>query len=139
MEPTSVGQLFHRIAEWAATRPDIQALGLVGSHARGTARPDSDVDLVLIVDDPRRYLADQRWVERFGAVERTAVEDYVKLVSLRVWYADGLEVEYGLTDREWAALPLDPGTARVIGDGLKVLWERGHILSRHLAAPDNDP
>jgi predicted nucleotidyltransferase len=139
MQPLSVGQLYHRIAEWAATRPDIQALGLVGSHARGTARDDSDVDLVLIVDEPRRYLDEPSWVARFGDVERSAVENYGKLVSLRVWYADGPEVEYGITDRSWAALPLDPGTAPVIGDGMKVLWERGHILSRHLAEPGYDP
>ncbi|WP_210730372.1 nucleotidyltransferase domain-containing protein [Streptomyces sp. S816] len=31
---------------------------LVGSYARGAARPDSDVDIVLLKADPARYLTD---------------------------------------------------------------------------------
>jgi len=50
-----------------------------------------------------------------------------------VWYADGLEVEYGLTGEEWAADPLDPGSRRVMEGGMRVLFERGDLLSRHLA------
>ena len=49
-----------------------------------------------------------------GKVERQQVEDYGKATSLRVWYEDWLEVEYGLTDETWAALPLDEGTQAVI-------------------------
>lgn len=32
----------------------VTGLRLIGSHARGTARPDSDVDLVARLDDARR-------------------------------------------------------------------------------------
>ncbi len=35
-----------------ASLPGLRRLILFGSHARGTSRPDSDVDLVAIVDDP---------------------------------------------------------------------------------------
>lgn len=131
MQPDPVSQLLEAIAVWAATEPELLAVGLVGSHARGAARPDSDVDLVVIAREPRRYLDDTTWAARFGAVERLALEDYGRLVSARVWYAGGLEVEYGITDASWAAAPLDPGTARVLGDGLRVLWEREPLLSRY--------
>ena len=53
------------------------------------------------------------------------------MTSLRVWYRDGLEVEFGLTDESWAASPLDAGTRSVILDGIVVLFERGDLLSRH--------
>jgi len=72
------------------------------------------------------------WVRRFGTVARQQVEDYGLLASLRVWYRDGLEIEYGLTDERWAALPLDEGTRQVIAGGMRVLFERGDMLSRHL-------
>jgi hypothetical protein len=39
-----------------AAAPEVQEVLLFGSHARGEARPDSDVDLVLLVAD----LADRR-------------------------------------------------------------------------------
>ena len=31
---------------WAKAQPKIRAVALVGSHARGTARPDSDIDVM---------------------------------------------------------------------------------------------
>jgi uncharacterized protein len=122
--------LLEAATEWARARPDIAALALVGSYAREAARPGSDVDLVVITSDPARYLDDLSWTTGFGAVSHHQLEDYGKVISVRVWYADGLEVEYGITSEDWAALPLDEGTRAVISDGMKVLFERGDILSK---------
>lgn len=105
---------------------------MVGSHARGTATPTSDLDLVLICKNTAQYLHNTDWTSRFGQVEQQQVEEYGLVISLRVWYREGPEVEYGLTDERWAALPLDEGTCRVMEDGIRILFERGNILSRHL-------
>jgi hypothetical protein len=75
-------------------------------------------------------------MERFGTVESHQTEDYGKLISLRVFYRDGYEVEYGITTPDWAALPLDAGTRQVISDGMVVLFERGDVLSRHTNTND---
>jgi predicted nucleotidyltransferase len=127
-----VAQFLDEFTQWATTQADLLALALVGSYARNAATETSDVDLVLIAVDPKRYLENTDWVRRFGAVEKQQVEDYGLLTSLRVWYRDGPEIEYGLTDKRWAALPLDEGTRQVIAGGMQVLFERGGILSRHL-------
>ncbi|SRR6266540_373953 len=119
--------------EWASAQPDVQAIALVGSYARGAARVDSDVDLVILTDQPQKYLEDITWLEQFGLIEKYQSEDYGKLISLRVWYAGGHEVEYGITRPDWAAIPLDPGTQEVINDGMVVLFERGDLLSRHIS------
>jgi predicted nucleotidyltransferase len=37
-----------RLAELLSAEPDIEAAWLVGSHARGQARPDSDVDVAVL-------------------------------------------------------------------------------------------
>lgn len=132
MEPGKVALFLKEVAQWAAARGDILALALVGSYARNAATETSDVDLVLIVVEPNQYSKDRSWVQRFGQVVKSQIEDYGLLVSIRVWYRDGLEVEYGITDERWAAMPLDAGTQQVIADGMKVLFERGDILSRHL-------
>ena len=116
---------------WASAQADVQGIALVGSYARAAARNDSDIDLVLLTDTPRKYLDDIKWIERFGMVEKHQTEDYGKLISLRVWYQNGPEVEYGITTPDWAATPLDAGTRRVISDGMIVLFERGILLSRH--------
>lgn len=130
----TVEEFLTAFAVWAATQPDILAVGVVGSVARGTARADSDVDLVIVAEDPKRYLDGHDWVRQFGEVRSEGVEDYGLLVSLRVFYTDGREVEYGLTDIRWVAEPLDAGSREVIAGGLRVLFERGDLMSRHLKA-----
>ncbi len=45
----------------------------------------------------------------------------------RVRLPDGLLVEFGIATPEWAALPVDPGTAKVITDGCKILTVNGLI------------
>jgi len=131
MSVDSVNRYLDEFAGWADAQPDIQAVALVGSYARNAATATSDIDLVLIASQPETYLQDVAWTRRFGQVRRQQVEDYGKVTSIRVWYTDGREVEYGITDEGWAALPLDEGTRRVISDGMRVLFEREPILSRH--------
>jgi len=132
MKTEKVNQFLKYISQWASIQSDIQAIALVGSHASGTATETSDVDLVIITDDPNQYLHNLLWTERFGTVHKQQVEKYGLVTSIRVWYEDGLEVEYSIANEVWAAEPLDKGTQQVIADGMGILFERGTILSRHL-------
>ena len=127
-----VNHFLDDITRWATARPDILALALVGSYARNAAHETSDVDLVLISMQPDYYLNSRDWLQQFGAVEKQQVEDYGLVTSLRVWYSNGLEIEYGLTDERWAAEPLDEGSRQIIADGIRILFEREAIVSRHL-------
>jgi predicted nucleotidyltransferase len=119
-------------SRWASTQSDILAVALVGSHARNAAREDSDLDLVIITDDPQKYLRQTEWAVIFGTVVKQQIENYGMLTSLRVWYESGLEIEYGLTTRAWAQIPLDEGTKEVIEGGMRVLFERTTYLSPHM-------
>ena len=82
---------------WASAHGDVQAIALVGSYARGAARDDSDIDLVVLTNQPQRYHEELKQIERFGTVKKYQTEDYGKLTSIRVWYQNGIEVEYGIT------------------------------------------
>lgn len=121
----AVREFLEHVPPWAATRTDIEAIVLVGSHARGAATETSDVDLVIVTADPDRYFKDIGWAGHFGAVVGHRVEHYGALDSLRVSYADSLEVEYGVTDERWAAAPLDRGTRAVLAAGFRMLFARG--------------
>ena len=125
-------QFLDDLARWAVSQNDLLAVALVGSYARGTATINSDVDIVLISSHLDHYLKDNSWAASFGVVEKRRIEQYGLVTSLRIWYAGGLEVEYGISDERWAALPLDAGTRQVISDGMRILFERGDVLSRHL-------
>jgi uncharacterized protein len=126
--------IIQNVVEWARAQAGLVALGLVGSHARGAAREDSDLDFLLLVEAPGSYLADMRWVSAFGFPARTRVETWGKVTSLRVWYAEGPEVEFGLAPLDWGSKPADPGDAEVVGEGIVVLFERDEILSERVRA-----
>ncbi len=117
-----------RVTEWAEQQPDVRGVLLVGSYARGTARPDSDVDLVILTVEPERYIDSIAFAEQFGPISRWQKEDWGRVISMRVWYQDGLEVEYGFALLDWAEPPVDPGTQRVLDDGVKVLFDRDGAL-----------
>jgi predicted nucleotidyltransferase len=121
--PDSVAALIEGVRAWASSQPHIHALALVGSWARGAAREDSDVDLVIVTEATPPLLADLRWTKQFGSVLRTQVESWGIVQSVRVWYADGPEVEFGVAPKEWASLPLDAGTKRVLRDGAVILHD----------------
>lgn len=116
---------------WSKRRRDIRAVALVGSYAREVATASSDVDLVIIAENPDEYLSNADWTRVFGKAITKEIEEYGKLTSLRVWYENGLEVEYGFTTRDWAMIPPDEGTRQVIDDGLRVLFEKEVLLSPH--------
>ena len=125
-----VDQFLTEFSRWAASQTDILAVALVGSYARNEVTDTSDVDMVIIASKPETYLRDTRWAQYFGTINRQQFENYGKVTSLRVWYSDGQEVEYGFTDETWSAVPLDEGTQKVISNGMRILSERGSVLSR---------
>jgi len=123
-----VESLLRSATQWAESDSRVVGLLLVGSHARGAARENSDVDLVLLSRAPQDLIRDRSWVGAFGAVASVSQEDYGRLTSVRVHYADGSEVEFGVTDTEWASLPLDSGTRHVLIGGARLLYDgTGHL------------
>jgi predicted nucleotidyltransferase len=127
----NVRAFLQSVVEWAKNEPDLMALALVGSHARGEASPESDVDLILLLSNPKEYLNDRDWISEFGEPRHIVHEDWGKVTSLRVLYTEGLEVEYGLSNLAWGSDPSDEGDAQVIGNGLIVLYEKdGHLSNK---------
>lgn len=138
MTSKDVTELLNAVGCWAPTRSDIACVLVVGSHARGDAAADSDIDFMLLSEDPGGFLEDRSWIETFGAVESCEIEDWGAVTSLRVRYDSGLEVEFGVAHVSWTSVdPLDPGTLRVVGDGWRILFDRHGLLERlrdHLEA-----
>ena len=77
-----------------------------------------------------KYLQNLEWANNFGPLVRKQIESYGKVTSLRTWYSEGLEVEYGFADETWCTLPIDQGTREVIARGMVILEERDSIFSR---------
>lgn len=136
----SIDPILRQVADWAAETPDVMAVVLVGSHARGTASTGSDVDLVFLCMDPGALLRDISWTREFGQARTHAFETWGDVAAVRVHYRDGMELEFGLAGLDWAASRVNDGTAQVIRAGARVLLDRGlGMEARIQAARDSLP
>jgi predicted nucleotidyltransferase len=88
-----INEVIGRITRWARGREDIVGLLLVGSCARNAARPDSDIDIVLLTTDESRYLLGDAWAGEPGLGEliRTELRGMVrkKAAVVDAWIAAG--------------------------------------------------
>ena len=127
-------ELILKVTSWSRRDDRVIALGICGSHARGEARPDSDIDFCILTTNPGSLLEDLSWIHVFGSDARVAgpIEDYNLVQSVRVYYGV-TEAEFGVTDEAWAQLPIDQGTARVINDGLRILYDPEGRLEEAIA------
>ena len=116
------------------------AVALVGSHARLEATEGSDVDLVVLLDDPGRLLLKDDWWDMLGpGAELVRSSSFGALEERRLLRADGLVVEVCVGLPIWAGVdPVDPGTASVVRGGLRVLWDPHGLLHRLLDVVDRE-
>ncbi|WP_406010147.1 nucleotidyltransferase domain-containing protein [Streptomyces sp. NBC_00637] len=70
-----VRRVVDRVTRWAGNRSDVVGLLLVGSGARGAARADSDMDLVVLSTAPARYAEDEGWAGELDLGEATRVRE----------------------------------------------------------------
>ena len=128
-DPVGLTTFLGDVTTWADEHPDVVGLALVGSHARGAGRRDSDVDLVVLCVNANSLVEHNDWIARFGEVRNVGIEDYGAVRSLRAFYQNGLELEFGIADPAWARVPLDSGTRQVISDGIRILYDPNALLS----------
>jgi aminoglycoside 6-adenylyltransferase len=120
--------LLAAVVDWAGETDDVRAVVLVGSYARRDTPADrwSDLDLLLFLDDPDRYVHDDAWIARFGSpvltfLEPTSVADRVER---RVLYDDGVDVDFPLLPAEAAReLATVAGVGMVLARGYRVLHD----------------
>lgn len=129
-----VDDVIGRVTRWATTRPEVVGLLLVGSQARGTARPDSDVDLVALTTDPALTA---REAAGLALGEPVRVQRWGPVTERRYLTASGRPVELNLAAPDWARTdPVDPGTRRIVTDGARPLHDPAGRLAALLAACD---
>ena len=112
------------IKQWAKNEEQVESIIVVGSYARGTYKETSDIDLVIITSKENEMLKNQNFIKLFGDVKKSQTEYYGACTSIRAWYKDGKEVEFGIVNPTWIEKPLDKGTNKVLNDGFKVIIDK---------------
>ena len=115
--------------QWVESQRLVEVAILVGPHARGGVRQDSDIDLVLLCTEYESYLEDVSWINDFDKPVSVRLKDYGKLTSVCVFYEEGPQVEFGFTQLDWLVLPLDAGTVGVLRNGFQIVYDRSRKYS----------
>jgi predicted nucleotidyltransferase len=124
------------LADWATERGDVIAVAIVGSWARGAAKRDSDVDLVVLTDNPSAYLEQEDWIAPLApGAELLRTGDWGAIAERRLVLRSGLEVEVGVGLPSWAeTAPVDPGTFAIVRDGFRPVFDPRGLLAELAAA-----
>jgi predicted nucleotidyltransferase len=137
MRAREIEAVISRLGDWADQQNDLVALTVVGSVARGDARMDSDLDVIVLTVQTTFYLETDAWIV-------DAVNEAAPMVRSQLWGAvserrvrleSGLEVEFGFANPSWAAtFPVDEGTARVVTDGCRPIYDPDGLIDRLITA-----
>jgi predicted nucleotidyltransferase len=121
--------LIREIQEWFQHQSDVGGILLVGSHARGDARRNSDIDLLILVQNISSWINHTDWARKFGEPKEIEVEDWGQVQSVRVFYDNQEEVEFSFALSSWTnTSPIDEGTRSVIKGGAMVLFDPNRLF-----------
>ncbi|CAN5215594.1 hypothetical protein BH10ACI1_BH10ACI1_27170 [soil metagenome] len=110
---------------------DIVAAALFGSRAHGTAREDSDYDVMILTNNIEVFLNDNDWVTRFHRWRESKTETSGEIQIVRAFYKNGDEIEFNFASPEWAnTQSIDEKTRRIVQDGMKILHDPHGILEK---------
>lgn len=129
---SEMDDLLARFVAWAEACPEVRAAAVIGSRARADRPADewSDLDLLMIVTDPARFLDQTDWLESIGTPWLTFLETTATRSGMerRVLFEGGLDVDFVPVPQEqvrWIAqhgLPAD--VAGVVRRGIRFVVDK---------------
>ena len=124
-------QIIERIKTWADQTDDVLGIVLVGSQTRIDKPADewSDFDLILIVEDPEKYVMNSSWLSAIGEVKLTHIERTIfGDIERRVLFNSGVAVDFVPISNEFISSiknkTLSSETLVVFSRGYQVLIDK---------------
>jgi predicted nucleotidyltransferase len=126
-----------QVTAWAKTQPDIVALALVGSWARGNPTKRSDIDFMILSETPGARLTGIHWTKEMCRIHLSSpLKDwkngfYGSVWSRHILLRNGQRIELSFAARSWANVsPLDADTRHVVQDAFQILHDPEGILGK---------
>ena len=136
MKTTDADAILSAVTAWAMKREDIRALALAGSWARGDAREDSDVDLLVLTEQADDYRHRREWLTEIAFAEAgcrvLTSEDasYGLVWSRHVRLLPAADVELTFAPCSWARTdPIDAGTRSIVTDAFRAILDKDRLLA----------
>lgn len=132
-----------RARQLTGSYPDVRAVVVVGSYAGGCPTMESDIDIVMAVNHRDDWLLDDSWARHVVGtrLEPVREQDWGPLRERRYRTESGFEIEFGLVTAQWFATPVDPGTAKVLSNGCRIVTDADFLARdalRALAVPTSE-
>jgi predicted nucleotidyltransferase len=122
-------------------RNDLRAMAVCGSWARGNPRADSDLDILIITQDPTPLRRSQKWIQEIQFYEAGfeyidhEIAEYGAVWSAHIELKPGAELELTVAEENWASVDaMDMGTRSVITDAFKIIVDKDGALHRAVNA-----
>ncbi|HXP76638.1 MAG TPA: nucleotidyltransferase domain-containing protein [Stellaceae bacterium] len=136
MLPVEAERLIGVLSRWVERQHTCRAMAVVGSWARGTARSDSDLDLLLLTNTLDHWSSDADWLPGVG-LDEIAMEiksaQLLRYGATRSWHiqlSPPAELELTFADLTWANLtPIDPGSRKVVSGGIRITVDKDKLLA----------
>jgi uncharacterized protein len=126
-----------QVTAWAKTQPDIVAVALVGSWARGNPTKRSDIDFMILSETPGARLIGIHWTKEMCRTHLSSPLKnwkngfYGAVWSRHILLRNGQRIKLSFVARSWASVsPLNPGTRYVVQDAFQILYDPEGMLSK---------
>lgn len=84
----------------------------------------------MLTESPSNYVERDDWLGEFRGARLVRTIQWGVITERRFAMSSGLEVDLAVGPLGWASVqPLDPGTRRVVRDGMRVLYDPDGLLA----------
>lgn len=140
---TAYEQLIDRFVQWAQAEDNIRAALVIGSRARTDHPADewSDLDVIILANDPEPYWATVDWLPHVGVPWLTFIEPLHdgRGFERRVLFEGGLDVDFVPSPVEFFRRMLDTGLLSDVADllhrGVRFLVDKEGFAERFEQIP----
>ncbi|TCL42759.1 aminoglycoside 6-adenylyltransferase [Harryflintia acetispora] len=126
-------RLIDRIVRWGEQERSLHAILEIGSQAREDHPADesSDLDLILVVDEPSVYIESDDWLKKIGPFHISFVENTVADErERRVLFDGALDVDFVLLSKSSVQKLASREVRGILGRGCRVLIDKIGLADR---------
>ena len=119
--------MLESLTSWGNSTDKVYALMVIGSQARSDHPADdcSDLDLVMVVDDPDHFLQTDQWLTQIGNAHISFVEDTIGGgKERRVLFDGALDVDFMILSKLQLAQAIKSGEIGLVKRGYHILVDK---------------
>lgn len=125
-----IQKFINHVSEWGNAEKEITSIIVIGSYAREIKTDATNIEIGILTENITYFTEDVSFVQQFGAVSKVEKVKWGTVMSIHVWYEDGLEVDFGIANKDWMTNPLAEETKRILNQGYKVLMDKEQLFKR---------